>query len=608
MKLFRYGLLYLFSVVFLAACGGGGSTPAATVSPPPPPPVTNTGIFLDSAVEGLTYQSGSNPPGTTDANGTFIYTPGETLTFSVGGVVLGTLPDGAAVITPSDFGAAAEINIARFLQTLDADGDPSNGIDLTAAAIALEGTVLDDAVFVSDATTFEIAIAPALEVALGPGVALIDEVTAVANLVAATDTTFDVAELAGRVFVAVFPGEDDFGVMNFAPLLDPGDLGSTVETMLRNDTLEAGGDGTVTVDDWSVDNSGVLTITNPNEPGPITVEKMGGSARAISIVVTDGTEEIVGTLLVPTTVNVAALAGESGKTYAIELFGLPADELDEENIIVTFYPNGILAEPDGPDLFLQSWEIDPNGVFITVVEEEFPDEASIVVLVNGSFASGGDLLIVDTTTLSGDPTVQIDLMLEGTLTLVSTTTPAVPISYNFASGVLSSGDPALTALFAGLSVSGTFDYDNVTAPRLVVGEGSVIGSVLYIETMTNLVGSVDGMNFSDLIGLVLVGNDRFVPGGLTDFFAVDADPGLNSSAPPEAFNLVGFEINGFTLVNVRMFWIEGQLGIMDFLSNEALPTVLPGFEGRLALDFTPTANPGVVSSVFFDGLIVGPSP
>ena len=452
MKLFRYGLLYLFSVVFLAACGGGGSTPAATVSPPPPPPVTNTGIFLDSAVEGLTYQSGSNPPGTTDANGTFIYTPGETLTFSVGGVVLGTLPDGATVITPSDFGAAAEINIARFLQTLDADGDPSNVIDLTAAAIAMEGTVLDDAVFVSDATTFEIAIAPALEVALGPGVALIDEVTAVANLVAATDTTFDVAELAGRVFVAVFPGEDDFGVMNFAPLLDPGDLGSTVETMLRNDTLEAGGDGTVTVDDWSVDNSGVLTITNPNEPGPITVEKVGGSARAISIVVTDGTEEIVGTLLVPTTVNVAALAGESGKTYAIELFGLPADELDEENIIVTFYPNGILAEPDGPDLFLQSWEIDPNGVFITVVEEEFPDEATIVVLVNGSFATGGDLLIVDTTTLSGDPTVQIDLMLEGSLTLVSTTTPAVPISYNFASGVLSSGDPALTALFAGLSV------------------------------------------------------------------------------------------------------------------------------------------------------------
>ena len=126
--------------------------------------------------------------------------------------------------------------------------------------------------------------------------------------------------------------------------------------------------------------------------------------------------------------------------------------------------------------------------------------------------------------------------------------------------------------------------------------------------MTNLVGSVDGMNFSDLIGLVLVGNDRFVPGGLTDFFAVDADPGFNSSAPPEAFNLVGFEINGFTLVNVRMFWIEGQLGAPDFLSNEALPTVLPGFEGRLALDLTPTANPGVVSSVFFDGLIVGPSP
>ncbi len=130
--------------------------------------------------------------------------------------------------------------------------------------------------------------------------------------------------------------------------------------------------------------------------------------------------------------------------------------------------------------------------------------------------------------------------------------------------------------------------------------------MLYLEAMTNLVGSVNGMNFSDSVGRVVVGNDRYVPAGLTDFFTVSADPGPN--APPQAFNFVGFEINGFTSVNVRMFWIEGQLGITDFLSNEALPTVLPGFEGRLALDFTPTANPGVVSSVFFDGLIVGPSP
>ena len=58
----------------------------------------------------------------------FDYTVGETLSFSVGAVQLGTLPDGKPLVTPNDFGAATE-NIARFLQTLDADGEHINGID-----------------------------------------------------------------------------------------------------------------------------------------------------------------------------------------------------------------------------------------------------------------------------------------------------------------------------------------------------------------------------------------------------------------------------------------------------------------------------------------------
>ena len=72
-----------------------------------------------------------------------------------------------------------------------------------------------------------------------------------------------------------------------------------------------------------------------------------------------------------------------------------------------------------------------------------------------------------------------------------------------------------------------------------------------------------------------------------------------------------FEVGGFTLVNVRMFWIEGDNTptlIEDFLVNELLPTTLPEFEGRLALDFTPTANPGVRTSVFFNGLLMSTIP
>lgn len=161
--------------VLVVACGGGGG--GANLSP-----ATFTGVFLDSPVEGMTYQSGSNAPGTTDANGTFVYTPGESLIFSVGGVELGTLANGAAVISPLNFGDAW-LNIARFLQTLDADGDPTNGIDIAAAGVALAGTMLGDAVFLSDATTFENDIGPVLDIALGSGAVLIDAATAREHLV-----------------------------------------------------------------------------------------------------------------------------------------------------------------------------------------------------------------------------------------------------------------------------------------------------------------------------------------------------------------------------------------------------------------------------------------
>ena len=103
-KLTRTALWLLLPL--FAACGGssGGSGP-------PPPQIVEMGVFIDSPVQGLSYQSGSSAAGTTDANGMFDYTVGETLSFSVGAVQLGTLPDGKPLVTPNDFGAAAE-NIA----------------------------------------------------------------------------------------------------------------------------------------------------------------------------------------------------------------------------------------------------------------------------------------------------------------------------------------------------------------------------------------------------------------------------------------------------------------------------------------------------------------
>lgn len=119
--------LSLITVAILSACGGS-ETPLST------------GVFVDAPVEGLSYTSGSTS-GVTDASGRFLYVPGASVTFSVGGIALPTIA-GAAMVTPVDLvggtGAhdPAAVAIARLLQSADVDGDPSNGIRIDKTKIS----------------------------------------------------------------------------------------------------------------------------------------------------------------------------------------------------------------------------------------------------------------------------------------------------------------------------------------------------------------------------------------------------------------------------------------------------------------------------------------
>ncbi|HPR55426.1 MAG TPA: hypothetical protein PLV84_09890 [Deltaproteobacteria bacterium] len=96
---------------------------------------THEGRFVDSPVEGLAYETPS-VSGTTDSQGAFLFSSSEQVTFSIGGIVLGTTR-ARTVLTPLDLvpGATDEsnpsvINIARLLITLDRDNDPDNGITI----------------------------------------------------------------------------------------------------------------------------------------------------------------------------------------------------------------------------------------------------------------------------------------------------------------------------------------------------------------------------------------------------------------------------------------------------------------------------------------------
>ncbi len=121
----------------ISACGGS-STPSPDAGNTSS---TQTGVFLDSAVQGLRYRTNSLN-GATDSAGRFSYAPGETVSFYVGDILLGSAT-GKPAITPLDLvpGATDETdptvtNLLRFLQSLDSDGDATNGISLNATVIA----------------------------------------------------------------------------------------------------------------------------------------------------------------------------------------------------------------------------------------------------------------------------------------------------------------------------------------------------------------------------------------------------------------------------------------------------------------------------------------
>lgn len=141
---------------------------------------TLTGRFIDSPVEGLRYSSfnsgvadaGACHSGTTDSNGEFLYEPGHhvLLKFCRACPPMPRLP-AQAIVTPADIvDAAVNVedkwrtfrNLLRFIQTLDVDGDPNNGIRLATIPIDVYyeayprgGTIMYIDVFDVDESEFE---------------------------------------------------------------------------------------------------------------------------------------------------------------------------------------------------------------------------------------------------------------------------------------------------------------------------------------------------------------------------------------------------------------------------------------------------------------------
>ena len=159
---------------------GGGSSSTAT---PTIPTTAKVGVLLDSVVAGVSFETSSGLTGLTNASGEFSYQTGDTVSFRLGDVELGSVA-ASPVLTPVELVGAVStadrrvINLTRFLQSLDDDADPVNGLSVTESTrTALSGRSLN---FNLPVSTFEITASVAVQAASGR--TLVDTSTAINHL------------------------------------------------------------------------------------------------------------------------------------------------------------------------------------------------------------------------------------------------------------------------------------------------------------------------------------------------------------------------------------------------------------------------------------------
>jgi len=129
-------LLFLFSL-FFTSCGlqkDGSSTNFST----------KTGFFIDAVVEGVEYETNLHS-GLTQSDGSFTYSLSDTeISFKIGGIILPKynlqnintdqkiLPTDLVGVARNESNNTKVVQILQILQSLDDDGNASNGINITA--------------------------------------------------------------------------------------------------------------------------------------------------------------------------------------------------------------------------------------------------------------------------------------------------------------------------------------------------------------------------------------------------------------------------------------------------------------------------------------------
>jgi len=121
------------ALLALSGCGSSSSSDNQTAT-------TGVGYYVDNAVVGVDYVCGDQK-GKTGAGGAFTFEKGEKCSFTLAGIPLKTVPadnlvDGEKVVENN-------VTVAQLLQSIDSDGNLSNGIQITDAVVKAIKDALD---------------------------------------------------------------------------------------------------------------------------------------------------------------------------------------------------------------------------------------------------------------------------------------------------------------------------------------------------------------------------------------------------------------------------------------------------------------------------------
>jgi len=126
-KILTLGTVSIVASALLVGCGSSSSSEKTDSTE------SLTGYFIDSAVKGVDYKTTSGLNGTTDRFGRFQYKNGDKVKLYIGNLLLGeVIPTEEGLVTPATLtnSEKKEALLLRTLQSLDADGNVSNGITI----------------------------------------------------------------------------------------------------------------------------------------------------------------------------------------------------------------------------------------------------------------------------------------------------------------------------------------------------------------------------------------------------------------------------------------------------------------------------------------------